>query len=263
MRNSVIAFTGLAVLLFVSPAFANQEEAVSRPSWLPRWEKARGLEKRGSYLEAREIYELLLRRRRLGKRKRTIQKEYEALNMKIIFSKVETPESIFYEVVPGDTLYEIAKKYGTTVQLLQKSNGISGNVIYPGIKLKINQSKFSIKVEKSANRLTLLANGQSLKTYRVATGIGGSTPEGTFKIANRLEDPTWFHAGLAVPPENPENILGSRWLGFNVPGYGIHGTTLPETIGTQASKGCIRMHNSDVEELYSLVPVGTEVDVKP
>ena len=262
MKKSKIAFLNLLFIFLLFASVQAAEEPVTHPSWRSEWEKAKTLEKGGSYLEAKEIYDSLLQKEHLGRKKRIILKEYEDLQMKMLFSKVETPGSALHTVVPGDTLYGIAKKYGTTIELLQKSNSISGDQIYPGTKLKVNQSKFSILIKKKSNRLTLSADGKPVKTYRVATGAGGSTPVGTFKIINRLKDPTWFHSGQAIPPDHPENILGSRWLGFDSPGYGIHGTTLPQTIGTQASKGCVRMHNSDVEELYTLIPVGTEVTIK-
>lgn len=240
-----------------------QEEVSAKPAWIPLLGKARALEKKGAYLEARETYESLLKDQTVGQRARSIRKEYEALNMKILFSPLETPDSFFHEVISGDTLYELAKKYGTTIELLKKSNGLSSEgKIYPGMKLKVIRSRFSILVQKRRNRLTLLADGKSLKRYRVATGQKGSTPEGTFKIVSKLKNPTWFHAGVILPPDSQRNILGSRWLGFDSPGYGIHGTTLPETIGTQSSKGCVRMLNSDVEELYDLIPPGTPVMVK-
>ena len=261
MKN-LVAVSLLIVSFFVSPASQAEEKASPHISWRPKWEKAQDLERRGSYLEAVEIYDSLLQKEHLGRKRRTIRKEYEALEMKILFSKLQTPDSVIHTVVAGDTLYGLAKKYGTTIDLLQKSNEISGDQIYPGMKLKVNQAQFALLIGKHTNRLTLLANGKTLKIYRVATGAGGSTPEGNFKIINKLKDPTWFHAGAAVPSGSPENILGTRWLGFDSPGYGIHGTTLPQTIGTQASKGCIRMHNSDVEELYAILPVGTEVTIK-
>ena len=65
-----------------------------------------------------------------------------------------------------------------------------------------------------------------------------------------------------IPSESPENILGTRWLGFDMPGYGIHGTTQPDSIGKQATAGCVRMLNSEAEELYDLLPIGTEVTIK-
>lgn len=179
-----------------------------------------------------------------------------------LFSKIETLDNLSYTVVSGDTLSRLAKKHGTTIDLIRKLNKISGDKIYTGMKLKIAAARFSIQIDKSRNLLMLFADGKLLKRYRVATGTNNSTPVGTFKIVNKLEDPTWFHAGAIVPPDSPDNILGSRWLGFDSPGYGIHGTTLPETIGTQSSKGCIRMLNSNVEDIYSAVPLGTLVSVQ-
>ena len=66
---------------------------------------------------------------------------------------------------------------------------------------------------------------------------------------------------LVIPADSPDNILGSRWMGFDLPGYGIHGTTEPESIGKSCTQGCVRMLNSEVEELYDIVPVGTEVTI--
>ena len=170
--------------------------------------------------------------------------------------------SFFYTVLPGDTLSGLARKYGTSIEFLQRSNGISGDRIFVGMKLKVVRVEFSILIKKRHNLLILFANGKPIRRYRVATGEKGSTPVGVFKIVNKLKNPTWFHAGLVLPPESPQNILGSRWLGFDNSGYGIHGTTLPDTIGTQSSKGCIRMLNSNVEEIYDLIPQGSRVVVE-
>ncbi len=78
---------------------------------------------------------------------------------------------------------------------------------------------------------------------------------------NKLPNPTWFKAGAVVPPESPENVLGTRWMGFDLAGYGIHGTVEPQNLGKQVTQGCVRMANQDVEELYTIIPVGTEVTV--
>jgi lipoprotein-anchoring transpeptidase ErfK/SrfK len=50
-------------------------------------------------------------------------------------------------------------------------------------------------------------------------------------------------------------------MGFDLKGYGIHGTTEPQHLGKQVTAGCVRMANSDAEELYTIIPVGTEVTV--
>ena len=62
-------------------------------------------------------------------------------------------------------------------------------------------------------------------------------------------------------PLGPDNILGSRWMGFDLSEYGIHGTTEPETLGQQITQGCVRMSNAEVKELFAIIPVGTEVTV--
>ena len=129
------------------------------------------------------------------------------------------------------------------------------------MKLKVSIAEYSIIVDKSEKVLRLYSNKEILKTYPVATGTQERTPIGTFTIVNKLEDPVWYRAGAILPPDSPENILGTRWLGFSLKGYGIHGTTLPETIGTDATLGCIRMYNHDVEELYSIIPLNTPVTV--
>jgi len=50
-------------------------------------------------------------------------------------------------------------------------------------------------------------------------------------------------------------------MGFDLAGYGIHGTTEPKELGKQVTQGCIRLSNSDVEELYTIIPTGTEVTI--
>ena len=107
----------------------------------------------------------------------------------------------------------------------------------------------------------LTQDNQFFKSYPVATGANGSTPVGTFQIVNKLVNPVWYRQGVVVPRDSPENILGTRWMGFDKKGYGIHGSTDPEGIGKQVTAGCVRMHNQDVEELFAMIPVGTEVTI--
>lgn len=181
---------------------------------------------------------------------------------KAIFSKELTKESASYTVKPGDSFYVIARKNHTTVDLLKKINGFKSDNLYVGTKLKIYTAPFSILVDKSKNTLTLYSDGLPVKKYSVATGKKNSTPTGTFEIKDKLLNPTWFKTGAILPPGSPENGLGTRWMGFDKPSYGIHGTIDPKSIGAQASEGCVRMLNEDVEELYSLVPTGTKVTIQ-
>lgn len=189
------------------------------------------------------------------------QKKIDYLNIKLLFSPTLTSKSISYQIKPGDTLTKIAREYKTTVDLIKKSNGLSDDKIFPGRKIKVWTTAFTVVVDRSQNLLMLKSDEEVIKTYIVSTGINNSTPLGTFKIANKLTDPTWFKAGAVVPSGSAENILGTRWLGFDLAGYGIHGTIEPQNLGRQVTQGCVRMANSDVEELYTILPLGTEVTI--
>lgn len=190
-----------------------------------------------------------------------LKKTLEDINTKIIFSPLLDECSTEYMVKPNDALIKIAKQFTTTVALIKRGNGLESDVIWPGQKLKVNVCPFSIVVDKSQNVLFLNRGEEVIKTYLVATGKNNSTPIGSFKIINRLVRPTWFKIGAVIPPDSPDNILGSRWLGLDIEGYGIHGTTEPDNLGVHVTLGCIRMSNHDVEELYDIVPIGTEVTI--
>ncbi len=224
-------------------------------------EEARQLRKQGNYLEAQKKYEALLEGTLSDSERSELTAEYEKLNRKMLFSKYQTPDSVNYEVVPGDSLYKIAAKNKTSIGLIKKANGLKNDTIFAGGKLKLTPGSFSVQVDKSENVLVLSFNGKPIKHYSVATGVNNGTPAGTFKITDKLENPTWYKTGAVVQPGDPENGLGTRWLGFDKKGYGIHGTIEPETIGQQVTSGCVRMHNKEVEELFALVPSGTAVTI--
>jgi len=123
-------------------------------------------------------------------------------------------------------------------------------------------------VNESTNTLQLYDGFKVIRRYQVATAMPGFvTPPGTWEVVNKVENPTWYNpapttwgAGepLTIPP-GPGNPLGTRALYLNAPGIRIHGTPSDSSIGHYASHGCIRMHITDSEALYPLVPVGTPV----
>ncbi|WFA10387.1 L,D-transpeptidase family protein [Tissierella sp. Yu-01] len=120
---------------------------------------------------------------------------------------------------------------------------------YLNVYFKSKNTSFIIHVEVDNKLLHLIdrESKQVLKKYPVATGKPSSpTPLGTYEIADMGK---WGQG------------FGSRWMGLNVPWgiYGIHGTNKPGSIGFNASAGCIRMRNNDIEDLYERVGVGTIV----
>lgn len=223
------------------------------------YDEANALRKNGDMLKAKQIFQEISGQYANFNKIEDVESQLADVNMKIIFSNTPAAESTVHEVKPGDSLGKIAGQYGTTVELIKISNNLQSDIIRVGQKLRVWQGRFNVFVDKSQNVLFLKNGDEVLKVYKVSTGTNNSTPVGKFKVASKLVDPVWFNRGVVVPPDSPQNVLGSRWLGFDIPGYGIHGTIEPETIGQQVTAGCVRMRNADVEEIYSLLPLGTEV----
>ena len=221
------------------------------------------LQQKGKLLEAREAALKLISEAGDPVLVRQAEELAGALNINLTFSPLPMPEKAEYTVKSGDILGTIAKKYRTTVELIQKGNGIKGHLIRVGDQYQIMNGKFSIEVNKERNDLVVRLNDRFFKRYQVGTGKNAKTPEGQFKITDKIREPPWWKAGKEIPYGDPENELGTRWMSINKKSYGIHGTWEPETIGHQASAGCIRMLNEEVEELFALVPLGTPVTITP
>ena len=218
-------------------------------------------EEQQQLVEAKTMYQTLLDRFPGSPLLSATQARMGNVNVALLFSPTVTDLDAVYEVKAGDTLGKIASATSTTVDFLKRANGLSNDVIRPGQKLKAPVGKFGIVVDKSQNQLLLTENNRFIKTYAVATGKENSTPIGTFKVVTKIPNPVWYKQGAVVPAESPENILGTRWLGLDKQGYGIHGSVDPSAIGKQVTAGCVRMTNHDVEELFNIVPVGTEVTI--
>jgi nucleoid-associated protein YgaU len=193
----------------------------------------------------------------------------------LVFSKKITSDDHFvieYIVRGGDTLSGIVSKMGLQVdwRFIQRINDIaSASSIRPGQNLKLVTGPFHAKVNKSTYRIDLFqGDGEDqvfVRSYRVGLGEFDSTPVGLFKVrrSSKLVNPTWINPRTRefYSADNPENPIGERWIGLegveertkDLSGLGIHGTIEPNTIGTQASMGCIRMGVDDVAQVYEML----------
>jgi lipoprotein-anchoring transpeptidase ErfK/SrfK len=185
-------------------------------------------------------------------------------NIQIVTTDIPVPEKVVHNVKSGDTLDQIAKRCNSTIEAIRRSNGLDSqsSVIHPGMQLRIYRGDWRIVVGKKRFRLYLYDGDHLFKIYPVGIGRQNRTPAGTFVIVEKIHEPTWDYKGKRYLYGDKENVLGSRWMRLeptgetnpDLSGYGIHGTWEPETIGTSASNGCVRLRNEDVEELFDVLP---------
>jgi L,D-transpeptidase ErfK/SrfK len=164
---------------------------------------------------------------------------------------------LIHTVKPGETLTQISKDYRTSLSAIISSNpAINPDVLYPAQSIVIpgfpppHTIQYQIDVSVNNRWLRLLKEGILQKQYPIAVGrILHGTPIGNFIIINKAP--------------NPGGPFGTMWMSLSKEHYGIHGTNDPTSIGKAVSRGCIRMYNRDVEELASIVPIGTTVSIHP
>jgi len=136
-----------------------------------------------------------------------------------------------------------------------------------------------VLIEKQARRLSLLAKGEVIKTYKIALGgnpVGpkerqgdNKTPEGTYRIDAKNGN-SGFHLSLHISYPNEDDKKRAKKLGVSPGGdimiHGIKngfsqvGASHAETDWTE---GCIAVTNQEMEEIYKFVPIGTIVEITP
>jgi lipoprotein-anchoring transpeptidase ErfK/SrfK len=129
----------------------------------------------------------------------------------------------------------------------------------------------SIVIKTKERKLFYVRAGNDVVTYSIAVGKEGRKWSGTTTISRKVLNPAWAPPPIirksnpklpALVKPGPKNPLGVAVLVLGDGTYGIHGTNRDETIGTDASFGCFRMHNTDILALFEQVKIGTVVYVQ-
>jgi len=184
-----------------------------------------------------------------------------------------------YTVVKADTLADIARKneIGLT-ELVAANPNVTSATIHPGVTLTIPGrhllpmgTRSGIVVNLAEMRLFRFLPDGRVFTAPISVGREGwDTPAGTTKVIEKRENPVWtvpasIRAEKPSLPEKvqpgPDNPLGKYALTLGWPGYLIHGTNAPSSIGKPSSHGCIRMYPEDIAALFAVTPVGESVTV--
>ena len=135
------------------------------------------------------------------------------------------------------------------------------------INFVTSESPGTIIVRTRERRLYLVTGGGRALRYTVGVGRAGKQWFGSTSIVNKALRPNWSppaeirrgRPDWVVPAGAPGNPMGAAALVLADNELAIHGTNNPGSIGGLVSWGCIRMHNTDVLDLYNRVSVGTRV----
>ena len=139
------------------------------------------------------------------------------------------------------------------------------------VRFNSQYSTGQIVVSFGDRRLYYVTKPGEALSYPIAIPREQSRWQGITNVTMKRENPSWTPTAEMrrenprlpnwVPGGHPMNPLGVRALYLGSSAYRIHGTDAPWTIGSAVSKGCIRMYNQDVLDLYPMVKVGAKVTV--
>lgn len=134
-----------------------------------------------------------------------------------------------------------------------------------------------ILIEKAARRLTVYRDGAALRSYAVALGFApegdklrqgdGRTPEGVFRI-DRRNGESRYHLSLGIDYPREDDLIRAA-AGGDDPGGDIfihgqpNGLYGKATLKHDWTAGCIAVSNAEIEELWRITPMGTEVEIRP
>ena len=185
-----------------------------------------------------------------------------------------------YVVEEGDTLLDVGRHFDLGYNEMTSANpGVDPWMPSPN-EVLIIPTEFilpearpqGVVVNIPEMRLYHFQRGGTLVTYPVGLGRDDwRTPEGSFKIRGKTENPTWIipesiraeHIRERDDPRtfiaggDPENPLGRFRLELTLPLYALHGSNMPWGVGMQVSHGCIRLYNEDIAVLFHDVQVGS------
>jgi L,D-transpeptidase ErfK/SrfK len=182
-------------------------------------------------------------------------------------------------VLPGDTLLDIAFRNGVGFEALTHLNpGIDTWIPVPGTVVQIP----SQAILPQTTNVGLVINIPEMRLFdftvqpgpkMLAAAVGDPedpTPTGQFRVRGKRVDPVWYvpkSIRLEKPelpaqvPAGPDNPLGSRWMRIGSTSYGIHGTNSQWSIGREATHGCVRLFEADIQELFERIPDGTPLQI--
>jgi len=186
----------------------------------------------------------------------------------------------------GDTLPDIARHFGLGINAISAANPKvdvwapkgGEQVILPLSFILPDAPRKGIVVNVATMRLfQYKGEGSSLAVSTYPVGVGTKerpTPIGPTKIYRKTARPTWHvpasiaedhrKKGDPLPPQippGPENPLGEYALYLSKPGYLIHGTNKPASVGLKATNGCMRLYPENIKELFNDTPVNTPVAI--
>jgi lipoprotein-anchoring transpeptidase ErfK/SrfK len=173
--------------------------------------------------------------------------------------KFHMSEQLLTALNPEASFSEVGEKIVVPNVLRERQAG-------PAARIDIDKDQQTVRVYSARNEL--------IAFFPASVGSDDKpSPSGTLKVKMIESDPSFHYnpkyqfkeVGTQKPFDlnpGPNNPLGTTWIALSKPGYGIHGTPEPSSIGKSASHGCVRLTNWDAQRLAAMLTKGVPVNFR-
>jgi len=216
---------------------------------------------------------------------RAIRERLTHINQEMVFSRELTEGdtiAAYYKVQSGDRLSRIGRSFQTPYQFIMRINGIEdASRLRADQSIKVIHGPIHARITKHDYRMDLYVDDPDglpiyLGSYQVGLGQHDSTPVGNWLVEEdgKVANPSWTdpETNIHYDRDDPRVPVGEFWISLKGAdegdaqgtGYGIHGTIDPDSIGQQESRGCVRMADGDIEQVYNMLTDGqSRVEILP
>lgn len=239
-------------------AAAKAAEAARDPS-LADFEATSGQARDAAPSAARELWAEFLRKHPGSPKAGEVRSYIGPLNSAELFSATSGPGKTVHTVASGDSLFKIAKKYGTTVELVAKANNLTNTMLQVGQQLVVPQTDMKVEVDRAGGTLVLLNRDEFFRAYPLLSSRLPALKEGSTAQCTVVENVV--EAGGKKMVFGDKNYsAGRRTVVLSPPGMAV--LSVPD--GTPASEfpSGLVVSPSDLDEIFVLLRRGVPVTIK-
>ncbi len=166
-----------------------------------------------------------------------------------------------HQVVSGETLEQLSRRYKVPQQLLAKINGLApGQPLKAGMVLKVVRGPFKAEIDLAKHELTLkLPDGGYAGRFPVGVGRDVPQQEKAYRVYDKIETPPAPAVTSGGAPSGP--LAKQKWIGLEGR-LGIHASSNPSDVGRSGTQGGISMRSRDVDDLFDILSVGSQVVIR-
>ncbi len=181
------------------------------------------------------------------------------VNLDLLLSKIPIPGKVDHKVKRGEALVTIASRNETTIDYIMRANGKTSEFIFPDEELTVYPLKFRVEIDLKKNSVTVFDGDRFFKEYAIVTR--NLPAEMKAPVATTVSERVAWHKDQPVNFTHPNYMSSAKWIRTGKIGLFLRQADAGPDGGGESRPFGIMVANPDLEELYTILRVGSKVDL--